>query len=108
MCNCARWPLMIDPQLQGVTWIKKREEKHGLTVARLGQKGLLPSLEAALVAGMPFLIESLQESYDAVLAPVVGRQVRVRVRVRVRFGLGVRVRVRELRRRARARRRPAG
>jgi dynein heavy chain len=75
VCNCARWPLMIDPQLQGVTWIKKREEKHGLKVARLGQKGLLASLEAALVAGLPFVIENLHESYDAVLAPVVGRQV---------------------------------
>ena len=35
VCNCARWPLMIDPQLQGVTWIKKREEKLGLTVVRV-------------------------------------------------------------------------
>ena len=36
---------------------------------------MLPSLEAALVAGLPFVIENLHESYDAVLAPVVGRQV---------------------------------
>jgi hypothetical protein len=30
---------MIDPQLQGVTWIKKREEKHGLTVRGRDRRG---------------------------------------------------------------------
>ena len=35
VCSCARWPLMIDPQLQGVTWIKKREEQNGLKVCYL-------------------------------------------------------------------------
>ena len=35
VCSCARWPLMIDPQLQGVTWIKKREEQNGVKVCYL-------------------------------------------------------------------------
>eukprot|EP01051_Picozoa_sp_SAG22_P001097 SAG22_NODE_38_length_26325_cov_107.302067_35_plen_73_part_00 len=26
ICNSARWPLMIDPQLQGITWISEREK----------------------------------------------------------------------------------
>jgi len=73
--SCARWPLMIDPQLQGITWIKKKEEKNGVKITRLGQKTLMAQLEAALSGGLPFVIENLGLSYDAVLAPVVGRQV---------------------------------
>ena len=38
LTNAERWPLMIDPQLQGVKWIKTREGE-GLKVVRLGQKG---------------------------------------------------------------------
>lgn len=30
--NCLRWPLIIDPQLQGITWIKTREEQNNLKV----------------------------------------------------------------------------
>lgn len=38
LTNCERWPLMVDPQLQGIKWIKA---KHGedLRVTRIGQKG---------------------------------------------------------------------
>lgn len=42
LTNCERWPLMIDPQLQGVKWIKTREGEE-LRVVRLGQKGYLLS-----------------------------------------------------------------
>ena len=66
---------MIDPQLQGITWIKKREEAKGVKVVRLGQKETMPSLETALENGLPLVIENLGNSLDATLAPVVGRQV---------------------------------
>lgn len=38
LTNAERWPLMIDPQLQGIKWIKTREGER-LQVVRLGQKG---------------------------------------------------------------------
>ena len=41
--NCERWPLMIDPQLQGIKWIKKKYEKNtdNFTVIRFDQKGFV-------------------------------------------------------------------
>jgi dynein heavy chain, axonemal len=33
--NSERWPLIMDPQLQGIVWIKAREERNGLKVVRM-------------------------------------------------------------------------
>ena len=38
LTNAERWPLMIDPQLQGIKWIKTREGDE-LKVVRLGARG---------------------------------------------------------------------
>ena len=72
--SCARWPLMIDPQLQGIRWIKKHEEKRGLKVVRLGQKTLMTLLSTCIESGLPCMIENIQIAVDAVLNPVIGRQ----------------------------------
>ncbi|NWV12184.1 DYH9 protein, partial [Ptilonorhynchus violaceus] len=70
---CERWPLLVDPQLQGIRWIKTGHGE-GLRVLRLGQKGYLDVLEQALAAGELVLIENLEESVDPVLGPLLGRE----------------------------------
>ena len=34
----SKWPLLIDPQGQGLGWIKRREEPNSLRVTELGDK----------------------------------------------------------------------
>jgi len=70
--NCARWPLMIDPQLQGVTWIKSREAENDMkTLTQSGK--FLDAVERAISMGNPLLIENLPETIDAVMEPVLAR-----------------------------------
>lgn len=72
LTNCERWPLIIDPQLQGIKWIKKKYSSKLRTV-RLGQKGYLDVIEQAISAGDTVLIENLGETIDPVLDPLLGR-----------------------------------
>ncbi|RYG69831.1 hypothetical protein EON64_01755, partial [archaeon] len=77
VCNSARWPLIIDPQLQGIKWLRQKESpaERNLQVVRLGQNDLLRKLERALENGYTILIENIGESIDAVLNPVIQRAV---------------------------------
>ncbi|CAH1795230.1 unnamed protein product [Owenia fusiformis] len=72
LTNCERWPLMIDPQLQGIKWIKTRYADN-LRVVRLGQRGYLDTIENAVSSGDTVLIENIEEEMDPVLDPLLGR-----------------------------------
>ena len=72
LTNSDRWPLMIDPQLQGLKWIKQKYGEN-LKVIRLGQKGYLDIIENALIKGLTVLIESIDENIDPVLDSLLGR-----------------------------------
>lgn len=72
LTSCERWPLMIDPQLQGIKWIKTRYGDD-LKVTRLGAKGYLDIIEAAVAGGDVVLLENLGEDMDPVLDPLLGR-----------------------------------
>ncbi|XP_062336891.1 dynein axonemal heavy chain 11 [Osmerus eperlanus] len=72
LTNCERWPLLIDPQLQGIKWIKSRYGNR-LKVVNLGQKGYVDVIEQAVVMGDPVLIENLEETMDPVIDPLLGR-----------------------------------
>ncbi|KAG5306381.1 DYHC protein, partial [Pseudoatta argentina] len=72
LTNSSRWPLIIDPQLQGIKWIKN---KYGddLIVLRLTQKNYLDKIEYAIANGKIVLLENITETVDAVLDPVISR-----------------------------------
>ncbi|XP_070629208.1 dynein axonemal heavy chain 9 isoform X7 [Bos indicus] len=74
LLSCERWPLMVDPQLQGIKWIKNKYGED-LRVTQIGQKGYLQTVERAVEAGDMVLIENLEESIDPVLGPLLGREV---------------------------------
>lgn len=75
LTNSDRYSLIIDPQLQGITWLKEREKNSDLKVTRLSNPKVVKTLEAAIEAGNPVLIENLENSIDAVIAPVYSRQI---------------------------------
>jgi dynein heavy chain len=73
--NSARWPLMIDPQLQGIRWIKNLEAdpERELQIVRLDQKDMIRKMERALENGKTIMIENMGETMEAVLNPVIQR-----------------------------------
>lgn len=72
LSNSSRWPLMIDPQLQGIKWIKNRYG-DSLKVVRLSQRTYLDVIERAISEGEVVLLENIGEGVDAVLDPIMGR-----------------------------------
>ena len=71
--NSMRFPLLIDPQLQGIQWIKGKEKDNNLSIIRMSQKDALRKLESSMENGHSLLIENLGESIDAILNPVISR-----------------------------------
>lgn len=49
--NCERWPLIIDPQVQGIKWLRTKEEPNGLQVIQLTAKGWLRKMQNAISNG---------------------------------------------------------
>ena len=63
---------MIDPQLQGLKWIKNKYGRD-LTIIRLGQKNFMEVIEKCIKEGSPLMIENITEEIDPVLDPLLGR-----------------------------------
>ena len=73
--SSARWPLVIDPQLQAIKWITDKEKDRELAIVRMDNKQLIRKLTYAMENGKSLMIENLLESIDAILSPVVSRAV---------------------------------
>jgi dynein heavy chain len=75
LTNSARYSLIVDPQLQGITWLKEKEAANDLQVTRLSNPKIVRTIEAAVEGGLPVLIENLHDTIDAVIQPVYARAI---------------------------------
>jgi len=73
----SRYPLMIDPQSQALTWIKNREPElmEQNTVISLNVSDLKRALQFPIENGYPVLIESIENEVDPMLDPVLEKQI---------------------------------
>jgi dynein heavy chain len=62
--KASRFPLLVDPQGQARSWIRKREEKNGLIVTALTNKYFRQHIEDCVSQGKPLLIEDVEEVLD--------------------------------------------
>lgn len=71
--HAARYPLLIDPQSQGNTWIKNMEEKNKIQITCFNHRFFRNSLEEAVCLGHPLLIEDMLEDVDTCLDNILDR-----------------------------------
>ncbi|KAL8008331.1 putative AAA+ ATPase domain, dynein heavy chain region D6 P-loop domain, immunoglobulin-like protein [Plasmopara halstedii] len=71
--SMGRRPLIVDPQLQAIAWIREMEAHNNLIIVRAGQKRWIERLKTAIGTDGAFLIENLGEKIDPILAPVIQR-----------------------------------
>ena len=73
LTNSERYPLIIDPQLQGISWLREKEKDNKLKSLRLGSKTINRELEIAIEHGHSAMIENMGDSIDAILMPIIAR-----------------------------------
>ena len=73
----SRYPLMIDPQGQAITWIKEREPvmRERDAIFTLNTPNLRDCLKFPLENGWPVLIESIENEVDPLLDPILEKQI---------------------------------
>lgn len=69
--KAARYPLLIDPQTQGKTWINNMEKENDLIITSLNHKYFRNHIEDAVTMGVPILIEDVGEELDPALDNVL-------------------------------------
>lgn len=74
--SCSRWPILIDPQEQGLRWFCAVNEENGLQLLRPGEPKMNQTIENAIKMGTPVVIEGVGETIDPSLKSILSPQIR--------------------------------
>jgi len=69
---CKRWPLLIDPQLQGIGWIRGHCGEE-LTIMTFDTKNWMMLLKNQIMLGKTVMFEQLSDHIDPSLDPLLQR-----------------------------------
>ena len=76
MDNSDRWPLMIDPQMQGNNWVKTMYKQDIKSIKpTMDPKDISRILENSIPLGTPVILEDAQETFDPMIEPLLGKQI---------------------------------
>ncbi|KAG5338491.1 DYH8 protein, partial [Acromyrmex heyeri] len=85
--KASRYPLLIDPQLQGKTWIKNKEREFDLQITWFAHKYFKNHLEDSISLGRPLLIQDVEEEIDPVLDNLLEKNfIKIGTSLRVKLG----------------------
>eukprot|EP00767_Chilomastix_cuspidata_P003879 gnl/Chilomastix_cuspidata/4008.p1 GENE.gnl/Chilomastix_cuspidata/4008~~gnl/Chilomastix_cuspidata/4008.p1 ORF type:complete len:4809 (-),score=800.22 gnl/Chilomastix_cuspidata/4008:14-12793(-) len=73
--RAPRWPLFIDPQGQGVRWIKEYEKDNKMKVITFKMSDYVRQIESAVSFGIPVLIEDIGLEIDPILDQLLTRSI---------------------------------
>ncbi|CAG5136729.1 unnamed protein product, partial [Candidula unifasciata] len=68
--KARKWPLLIDPQGQGLRWIRKMEGPH-LKIVAGSDTNIMQTVVTAIRVGAPCLLKDVGEELDPALRPVL-------------------------------------
>eukprot|EP00961_Rhodomonas_salina_P234379 3167702-Rhodomonas_salina.1 len=71
--SASRYPIMVDPQGQGLSWIKNKEAENGCKETSFVDKNFRGNLEECMSFGKPLLLANVEQELDPVLDPVLDK-----------------------------------
>ncbi|CAF0773034.1 unnamed protein product [Didymodactylos carnosus] len=73
--QASRFPYCIDPQMQGLRWIKAMESKSNLKILSMRDRDFLKHIELAIKYGYPVLFKDNDEYIDPIILNILSKNI---------------------------------
>mmetsp|Transcript_7295 Transcript_7295/g.6467 ORF Transcript_7295/g.6467 Transcript_7295/m.6467 type:complete len:81 (+) Transcript_7295:2311-2553(+) len=75
MEKSKKYCVLIDPQLQATTWLRKQHMDAGLIVTKYSDSLFKKHLEAAIELGKPVLVENIKDQIEVNLYSLLKKDI---------------------------------